>query len=140
MNDTETENLLYKYFDINATGDEIALGFDHVTFSSVGESKNFAFIPKLSGTINAHVSSQIIDDKRRILRIDVVDDDGNKLIDGQQTGASGQPTTFSFTVRPFHRYILTATCQNSNGVSSATTSCSFYSKIAVKANAYMIKG
>lgn len=140
MNDRETENLLYKYFDINATGDEIALGFDPVTFSSVGEAKNFVLIPKLSGTINARISSQIIDDKIRILNIDVVDDDGNKLIDGQQTGASGQPTKFSFVVRPFHRYTLTATCQNSNGVSSATTACSFYSKIAVRANAYMING
>lgn len=140
MNDRETENLLYKYFDINATGDEIALGFDPVTFGSVGESKIFVLIPKLSGTINARISSQIVDDKRRLLSIDVADDDGNKLIDSQQTGASGQPTTFSFTVRPFHRYTLTATCQNANGVSSATTTCSFYSKIAVKANAYMIEG
>jgi len=123
VNDRETENLLYKYFDINATGDEIALRFDAVTFSAVGESKSFSFIPKLSGTINASVSSQMIDDKRRFLRVDVVDDDGNKLIDGQQTGAFSQPTTFSFTVRPFHRYTLTVTCQNANGVSSAETTC-----------------
>lgn len=138
MNDRETENLLYKRFDLNATGDTVGAGFDPVTFSSVGESKNFTFIPKLRGKVSAYVSSQVLDDKRRILSIDVFDDEGNKLIDGQQTGERDQPKTFVFTVRPFHRYTLTATCLNSNGVSSAKTECSFNSKIAVEGNAYMI--
>lgn len=140
MNDRETENLLYKKFDLNATGDIVGVGFDPVTFSSVGESKNFTFIPKLGGKVSAYVRSQILDDKRRLLRIDVVDDEGNKLIDDQQTGMYDQPTSFEFTVRPFHRYTLIVTCLSRNGVSSAKTSCSFNSKIAVMGKAYMIKG
>lgn len=138
MRDSETENLLYKYFssDVGVSTENLcSFEFAPIVFMAAGEVKTRRFIPKLSGSVNVNVQNST--GTTAEYRLTIYDDEGTKLIENMSIGGSGGTATFN--VSPFHKYTVEMTCRSLAGATQASPTCKFSARVVTKSEVYAME-
>lgn len=140
MRDFETENLLRKYFtdDTHNNCEEYSFEFEPFTFTSVGEVKEWTFIPKLSGKVKITVSNNTTLSHPIRFYINIFNDEGTELVKNLYLNVS-DVRAFILNVSAFHKYTLSLKCSSIGEGVKYAPECSFMARVRTKTEAYVIK-